>query len=148
MQSKAAQAALAIAAAAVAGCTLIDQRTFNPHAGEKPKLAVAAPKPLPPGAPPLVEIGFATPNPPYQEELANAVRQALARRPDAIFTVEVLVPVQGSPEAQADQARQGAATARRIAQTIVEAGADQGQIELAVRADPARRVEKAEIRVR
>lgn len=135
-------------ALALGGCPLLDQRAFNPHAGDKPRVAVAPPKPLPPGPPPLVAIDFTTSAPAYEEELANAVRRALAVRPDVIFSVEVLVPVSGGPAAQADQARAGAETARRIAQTIVEAGADQGQIETAVRADPARRVEQALVRVR
>ncbi len=131
----------------LAGCGLIDQRTFDPQAGIKPVPPKPVLAPLPPGAPPLVTIDFTRGAPPYQEAVANALRMALARRSDAIFTVETLVPVTGSPEAQADEARAGAATARQVAEIIVGAGADPGQIELTVRADPARHTERVLVRV-
>ena len=50
----------------LAGCTLIDQRTFNPHAGER------ATVPAPPGpapVPPLVVIDFGKPNTDYDTAL-------------------------------------------------------------------------------
>lgn len=135
------------ALAALAGCHLVDQRFFDARAGAKPvppKPAVAAP-PAPPPA--LVTIRYTVPDPPYEAALTNAVQRALARRADAIFSVEVRVPVAGTPAAQAELARGGTATARELAQAIVSAGADEGQVETAIRADPFARVKEATVGV-
>jgi hypothetical protein len=128
----------------LAGCHLIDQRDFDRNAGKPPaKPVVAAGKPPPSAA--LLTIVYDRPDPSYAQELANAVQAALARKPDVLFTVETTVPVTGGPDAQAEQATQGAATGRQVAEAIIADGANQGQIELAVRADPARQVKQVQV---
>ncbi len=146
MSSFAALRPLLVLLLALSGCHLIDQRDFDKNAGKAP-----VPPPVAAGPPAksaaLVTIDYDVPAPSYAQELANAVQAALARKPDVLFTVQTLVPVRGSAEAQADQARQGAATGRQVAEAIVADGADQGQVELAVRADPGRLVKQVQVLV-
>jgi hypothetical protein len=125
---------------ALSGCHLIDQRDFDRNAGKPPPKPPTQPALVPPPA--LVTITYDRPDPTYAQELANAVQQALARKPNVIFTVETLVPAAGPPEAQAEQARQGAESGRQVAASIVADGADQGQIEMVVRADPGRSIKQ------
>jgi hypothetical protein len=130
----------------LAGCHLIDQRDFDKNAGMPPSPPKVAAAPAPKSAA-LVTIDFDRPDPPYAQELANAVQAAMARKPDVLFTVQTFVPVSGAPDAQAEQARQGAVTGREVAEAIVADGADQGQVELAVRADPGRQVKQVQVLV-
>ena len=53
-------------AALTAGCTLIDQTTFNPRAGLGP---LPPPATGPGPVPALITINFETPNPDYQAQL-------------------------------------------------------------------------------
>jgi hypothetical protein len=130
--------------AGLGGCHLVDQRDFNPNAGKppEPKLA-AAPAQLGPGA--LLTISYANGDPAYAQGLAAAVTRALTAKPNVLFTVQALVPLEGNAEAQAGALQAAAGTAREIAESIVTDGADQGQIELAVRADPG--VKAKEVRI-
>jgi hypothetical protein len=129
--------------ACLAACHLIDQRDFNPSAGTRPR-SPAAPAPAPgPGA--LLTISYAAGDPAYAPALAHGVQRALALKPDVLFTVQTLVPVADTPDLQAEALRTAAATGREIGEAIVTDGADQGQIELAVRADPS--VHAKEVRI-
>ncbi len=137
--------AAALLTLAVAGCHLIDQRDFDPHAGAKP-----VPRPGPPGPPPtpsLVTIRYTTPEPQYRDAVASLVTRALARKRDVLFTVTTLVPLGGDPRAQADQAAAAAGSGREVAQAIVDDGAEPGQVEQAVRVDPSVKVKEVHIDV-
>ena len=141
--------------AGLAGCHLVDQRDFDAKAGSPPAPPVAA-APAP-AAPSLVTIRYATPDPQYREALAGAVQRALARRRDVLFVVTTLVPAspsasaQGagspSPDAQAEQAAAASAQGREVAQAIVEAGAEPGQVEQAVRVQPGLAVKEVRVSV-
>jgi hypothetical protein len=135
-----------LALLALSGCHLIDQRDFDRNAGRPPSPPRLAAAPAAKSAA-LVTIDFDRPDPAYAQELANAVQAALARKPDVLFTVQTLVPVSGAPADQAEQARQGAVTGREVAEAVVADGADQGQVELAVRADPGRLVKQVQVLV-
>jgi hypothetical protein len=126
--------------AGMSACHLIDQRDFNPHAGDKPKLPPGKPPPPGPGA--LLTIkypraGSDSDAPNYAEALAQTVRRALSLKPGVLFTVQTAVPPAGSPDAQEAALRDAAATGREIAEAVIADGADEGQVEQVVRADPS-----------
>jgi len=131
-------------AAGLGGCHLIDQRDFNPNAGKPPMPKVAAAPPSP-GPAALLTISYANGDPAYAQGLSEAVTHALTAKPNVLFTVQTLVPLEGDANAQAGALQAAAGTAREVAEAIVTDGADQGQIELAVRADPG--VKAKEVRV-
>jgi hypothetical protein len=142
--SRAARAGVMLLAAALAGCHLIDQRDFNPNAGKPPEPKAAAAKgPLGPGA--LLTISYANGDPAYAQALSAAVTRALTAKPNVLFTVQGLVPLAGDANAQAEALQAATATTREIAEAIVTDGADQGQIELAVRVDGG--VKAKEVRI-
>ena len=102
------------------GCTLIDQRTFNPAAGVAPV--------VPPAPAPLVQVptdprALFTLRPPAtldaaaQQALARVVRAALARKPSATFAVVTIVPVPGD----------GTGPAEAVLRAVVAAGVSPGQ---------------------
>ncbi len=134
----------AIVLIAVAGCHLVDQRDFDRNAGRKPQppagkfVAVAGPAPL-------LTITYTTDDPPYADELAVAVKRALALKPDVLFTIQALVPLAPSPELQAAALRVAAASGHDVSEAIIADGADKGQIELAVRGDPSVHVQKIQV---
>ncbi len=81
---------------ALSGCTLIDQRTFNPDAGQPPVRPAppAPPLPLAPpeaGPPPLLSIRVPTP-PDLRATIARAVAAARARKRDVVFDVVEITP--------------------------------------------------------
>lgn len=129
---------------ALAGCHLVDQRDFNPNAGRKPQ-PPAGPVAKVTGPVPLLTIAYTTPDPPYAAELAVAVKRALALKPDVLFTVQALVPLAATPEAQAVALQTAAASGHEIGEAMIADGADQGQIELAVRADPSMHVQQIQV---
>ena len=92
-------AALALVVA-LGGCTLIDQNTFNPHAGDAPVIPPApkvAAKPVPVGPPPLVVISSG--NTGFEPQLRQAVAAARARKPGVVFDVVEMQPTDLAVEA-------------------------------------------------
>ena len=73
----------------LAGCKLIDQTTFAPSP-EEPAAKPDAPKADP--RTPLITIGYATPDPNYQEILRYAVRAAETRVPGVQYDVIATLP--------------------------------------------------------
>jgi hypothetical protein len=134
---------LCFVAGALAACHLIDQRDFDPRAGEKPKPPAA--KPLPPGPGALLTIKYAAGAPAYADSLRQAVQQALTLKANVLFTVQTVVPAANSPEAQEQTLRDASATGREIAEAIIADGADSSQVEQVVRADGS--VKDKEVRV-
>jgi hypothetical protein len=129
----------------LAACHLVDQRDFDPNAGRKPVPPAAKPGKSVPGPAPLITITYTTPEPDYSAGLADAVKRALAVKPNVLFSVQTLVPLAATPGGQAASLQTGAAAGREIGDAIVADGADQGQIELTVRGDPS--VHSQEVRV-
>jgi hypothetical protein len=119
----------------LSGCHLIDERDFNANAEKPPKLPAPPPPPAGPGA--LLTLNYADGDPDYATKLAQSVQRALAVKPGVLFTVQTLVPPAATPDAQAASLTEAAGTGREIAEAIAADGADEGQIELAVRADPS-----------
>jgi hypothetical protein len=129
---------------ALAACHLVDRRDIWPEADRRPTFPVPPPPALP-EPPALVTIRFDTPNPAYREALERAVRQALSAKPGVLFTVNTLVPPAGAPAQQEAALARAANDGRAVGQAILDAGADPGQVELAVRSDP--KVSLQEVRV-
>ncbi len=126
----------------LAGCKLIDQRTFNPHAGEPARVPVAA---GPAAVPPLLTIDYNTPNPDYAAAMREAVKQELSRKPDVTFDVTTVVPATGTLAQQVAAASELSADARQVARTISSSGVDDNNVQLSARADPD--VKNRQIRV-
>lgn len=124
---------LLAAATVLAGCTLVDQRTFNPDAGRPP--AIATP-PGPPPVVPLVTIDFDKAAVEYRQPLTQAVQQALARKQSAEFDVVTVVPATGTPDQQVAAATAITPDARSVARAINASGVDDSHIHLSARAEP------------
>ena len=124
---------------ATAGCTLVDQNTFNPHAGDAPVVAAAKPPAAAPvGPPPLLVIGTAK-QADYTQTLSKAVAAARARKADAVFDVVELQPSATMPEPSIGQ------TAEAVARAIVADGVRQDRVLLAIR--PAAEASAGEVQV-
>ena len=127
-------ASLALVLLLAAGCTLVDQRTFNAQAGARPK----PPPPAGPGpAPPLVTVDFGKPNPQYAAALHQAVAEAVATKPDVAFDVVTVVPGRGTPADQVAAATGLTGDAREVARAINRDGVDDDRIHLEARSDAA-----------
>ncbi len=129
----------------LAGCTLIDQRTFNPLAGMPAKApVVAGPAPTPP----LVAIDFGRPSPDYAAALEQAVAAALARKADAQFDVITIVPATGTAAQQTEAAVGLIPDARDVARAINRDGVDDDRIHLQARADAGVATRQVQVFVR
>ena len=138
-------AAAAICCIAFAGCTLVDQRTFNPRAG----LVRTVPAPAGPEAiVPLLTIDLSAARPEYGAALSQAVNEAVSRKPDVTFEVVSVVPAAGTPAEQVATATGITADARDIARAINAAGVDDGRIHLSARADPGVSTRQVQVFVR
>ncbi|HEX3403085.1 MAG TPA: hypothetical protein VHT74_22435 [Acetobacteraceae bacterium] len=116
-----------LASIALTGCKLVDQTTFAPS----PEAKEAAPAP-PKADPrtPLLTIGYATPNPNYQDVLRYGVREAEARAPGVQYDVIALLPAGGD-----------AAVAQHSAVDVMKAilaqGVPESRVHLLLRSTPA-----------
>ena len=117
---------------ALAGCKLIDQRTFAP-----------APEPTVPAAPrsteartPLISVRPGTKLATYQPLLRSAVRAAQARDPAVRFDVVSVVPASGTLAEQVAAADAARASAAEVAQALVGAGVPESRVSLGARPDP------------
>lgn len=134
-----------LAALALTGCKLVDQTTF--YAPKQTPAAAAKPAP-PPAAPQtgaLLTIDLTGGEPDYETQLAEAVREALAAKPDIIFQVVSMVPQKGTEVPTWDQAEAVTVWGRRVADRIAEDGVQTGQIELGLKVTPG--LDHGEIRV-
>jgi hypothetical protein len=131
------QIACLTAVAALAGCALWDQNTFQPpppSAAPKPVAAATAP-PMDPREP-LLTIGFGTPDPAYQTQLAYVLKQVRERRPGAVFDVVGAVPAVGDAAQQALAAGRGSDDAVAVARAMMALGVADRRIHLGARAQP------------
>ncbi|GBQ85319.1 hypothetical protein AA13595_1630 [Gluconacetobacter johannae DSM 13595] len=130
------RAALAAGALCLAGCDLVDQRTFDPRASRPPAPFVPPAPPGRPPVPPLVEIGAGTPPGQWQPALQGAVARARALKPNVLFQVRVLVPAGPTPQQEgAALARAVATDGRAVAAAIVADGATSSQVEITAMSD-------------
>ena len=123
---------------ALAGCKLVDQATFAPSPEDSPAA------PAPPRADPraaLLTIGYATPNPNYQDVLRYAVREAETRAPGVQYDVIAMLPA-GSDTAQA----QGSAV--EVMRAILAQGVPASRVHLGLRSEPAGQAREVRVYVR
>lgn len=129
------------------GCKLIDQRTFDRNADRPPVPHVHAPIARAVATtPPLFVVHSGQPDDEWQPNLRGAVSEALARKPNALFTVQSVVPVAASPAAEA-AALQGATAGigRSVADALGVDGAPPAQIQMSAATDPA--IKSPEVRI-
>ena len=115
----------------LAGCALVDQRTFAPAPEAKADSAQAQP----PAAVkvdarvPLVTVDFSGTPPQYEELLRSAVRAAEMRDRDVQYDVVAMLP--GAADAGAGQR-----DAAMVMRSIMLTGVPAARIHLGLRADP------------
>lgn len=120
----------------LAGCDLVDQRTFDPHASRPPVPYVPPAPPGRPPVPPLVEIPAGTPPGQWQPALKGAVARALALKANVLFQVRVLVPAGPTPQQEGTALGHLAATdGQAVAAAIVSDGASPSQVEITAMSD-------------
>ena len=122
----------------LAGCKLIDQTTFAPSPEE------TAAKSEPPKVDPrsaLLSIGYATPNPNYQDVLRYAVREAETRAPGVQYDVVAMLP--SGADAAAAQSRVAA-----VMRDIMAQGVPADRIHLGLRTAQAGSAQEVRIYVR
>lgn len=125
---------------ALTGCTLVDQRTFNPDAGAPPVIPPAAAAPVaaaPPGPPPLLTL---RPGQMADDAVQQAVAAARRRKPDVLFDVVAMVPA-----AMEDEVRPATTEAGAVARAITAQGVPASRVRLLAR--PAAGLEGREVRV-
>ncbi len=122
----------------LAGCKLIDQTTFAPSP-EAPAANSDAPKADP--RTPLITIGYATPDPNYQEILRYAVRAAETRVPGVQYDVVAMLPA--GADAAAGQQR-----VAEVMRDIMAQGVPASRIHLGLRTAPAGGAQEVRVYVR
>jgi hypothetical protein len=114
----------------LAGCALVDQKTFAPAPEAKAEAPAQPPQPLKLDARvPLVTVDFSGPPPQYEELLRYAVRAAEMRDHDVQYDVVAMLP-------SATDAGQGQRDATAVMRSIMLTGVPAARIHLGLRADP------------
>ncbi len=136
--------------ATLAGCQLVDQRTFE-RAGLYPgaaQLARAdyAQRALPP--PPLAIVRFGSATQDWQDGLVEASRTARARKADVDFDLVTPIPASAGLAAQDAAQRIGAQDAATVAAVLEGDGVSADQIRIGSRGDPGRPPREVEVYVR
>ena len=146
-------AAIAVASLA-GGCArlqhvgIVDQRTFDPRAGLPPQPHLPPAPPARPGPGPLITIAAGTPEDQWRAPLKQAVRAALARKPNVLFELRQVVPAAGSVEATAQGGEAAAhALLGPLAQAIVDDGAAIAQVQLGAASEPMAPGGKGAVRI-
>jgi hypothetical protein len=127
----------------LAGCKLIDQKTFAPS----PEAAPASPATGVTAGPredtrvPLVVIDYATPDPAYQDLLRLAVRAAEGRSQSVQYDVVAMIK---NPDESAVAQQRAASVMRAIMAERVPAA----RVHLALRTDPALAADEVRVYVR
>lgn len=124
-----------LASAAVAGCKLVDQRSFVAHADAPPVVRVPPGRPAPPATPPLLAIRFPASEDQWGGPLRVVVELARSRKPDVVFTVQGVVPSRGTPAEQAALLSRSTAEIRAVGAAIVADGVDPLQVQFTAATD-------------
>ncbi len=136
---------LSLALLPVAGCKLVDQRTFDRTADKPPVPKKPPPVRIAAGPNALVSFPASSPQSDWADVLHTAADLARSRKANVLFRVETVVPPSGDPQAQAEALGRALGTAREAADVIVGDGIDRSQVELAAITDAG--VRQAEIRI-
>ena len=132
-----------LALLALAGCTLVDQTTFDPP---RP-VPTPPPAPPPPAGPrvdtrtPLLTIGYATADPDFGPSLRTAVRAAEGR--GRVTFYDVIAVVSKAAELSLGQAR-----AASVMRAIMAENVPAERLQLGVRVEPTATVAQVRVYVR
>ena len=138
-----------LSGATLTGCALLDQRSFDRHAGRAPVPPAPPPGAPAPRAPALFVVDADADAADWRPGLRDAVRAAIARKPNVLFTVQNTVPATASPATQAASMQALAATlGQQMAAAIVADGADPDQVQLAAAAEPGLHAPQVRVTVR
>ncbi len=96
-----ARIALIVALPLLAGCKLVDQRTFYPPAKPEPTSLAAQPQRDIPAL--IIRIGALEPD--WHTAVADLVEQSIGRQPDARFEIVAAIAPNGSAQDQTSAAR-------------------------------------------
>lgn len=121
---------MAAALVLLAGCQLLDQRSFHAAAPAKPATQAAH------GRRPLVVIGFAVPGDTWRVVLSEAVHAAEARKPDVEFEVATPFPAAAPAAAQDASVAIGTKDAELVARALQEDGVPVERISMTLEGDP------------
>ena len=124
---------------ALAGCTLVDQRTFRaegaaPGAEEVARAAAARQ---------VASVRMGDPAEAWRRVVADAVQAAEQRAPGGVFEVMALVPLQAAPAEQDRRVAEASRNARAVAEVLGAAGIPSERVRLGLQGDggnPARDV--------
>jgi hypothetical protein len=125
----------------LAGCKLVDQRTFEPTPTAPTAASLKRPD-LP--RLPLLTISFAIPDADWQPSVHEAVHTAEDHKPGVRFAVVTPVPTSASREVQDTFTKQGRDDATMVAEEIEASGVPPERITIGLRGDsgsPARQVQ-------
>lgn len=117
----------------LAGCRLVDQRTFEP-APAAPSAATLKQSDLP--KLPLLTIPFAIRDANWRPALRDAVQAAEAHKPGLTFAIVTPVPVSASREVQDNFTKQGREDALMVADELQVSGIPPPRIAIGLRGDP------------
>ena len=125
--------AVLAAAVALAGCTLIDQRTFE-RAGKAPTADELARANLPDV--PLLTIRLDSADTDIQPAVTEAAEAVLGRKPDAQYEVVAAIPTSDTPQVQATFAKLGEEDTTKVVNALGYAGVSLDNVHVAYRGDP------------
>jgi hypothetical protein len=117
----------------LAGCKLIDQRTFE-GAPKAPSAADLAHRDLPPL--PLLTVDPSNPDAGWQSQVADAVQAAEARKPDVRFAVVTPIPTSAAQKIQDLYSTNGQADAQAVAAALQSDGIPPDRIAISFQGDP------------
>jgi hypothetical protein len=117
----------------LAGCKLIDQRTFE-SAPKAPGAADLAHRELPPL--PLLTVDPSNPNTDWASQVADAALAAEARKPDVRFAVVTPIPTSATQKIQDLYTTNGQADAQAVATALQSDGIAPDHITLNFQGDP------------
>ncbi len=117
----------------LAGCKLVDQRTFE-RTATTPTPADLSRAALP--KLPLLTIAFTIPDADWRPAVRDAVRAAEARKRDVAFSVVTPIPTMQSRDAQDVFIKQGQQDATQVAQELHLNGIPSDRITIGFRGDP------------
>lgn len=118
---------------ALAGCTLVDQRSFRsegaaPGAQEMARAGATARQVV------AVRLGDAAEA--WRRSVADAVQAAAQRAPGAEFDVMALVPLRAEPAEQDRRVAEASRDARAVAEVLGAAGIPAERVRLGLQGDP------------
>lgn len=118
---------------ALAGCKIIDQRTFEPPA-KAPGAAALAQQALPKR--PLLVISFRFPDADWKPAVRQAVLDAEARKPNVAFDVATPIPTSAPLDVQDQYSKAGLADGQAVARELQNDGVPPDRISVRFQGDP------------